>query len=85
MAKSQQVKFEVGQLVEFNNRVGQVSRIAKNGAIYVIEIGDTTEVEQPIKELRVKKADLRLVEFPPVAPKGWDKIEAGHEVEEIAA
>ena len=79
-SKTKTVKFEVGQLVKFSgHRVGRVSRIAKNGAIYVIEIGDPTE------ELRVKKADLQLVEgsqtIPPVAPKGWDKIEAGHEVE----
>ena len=80
MAK-QQVKFEVGQLVKFlGNRMGRVSKIAKNGGVYVIEIGETTE-----KELRVKKADLQLIEgsqtIPPVAPQGWDKIEAGHEVE----
>ena len=62
MAKSQQVKFEVGQLVEFNNRVGQVSRIAKNGAIYVIVIGEPQGADQPSEELRVKKADLQLIE-----------------------
>ena len=62
-SKTKTVKFEVGQLVQFSgNRVGQVSRIAKNGAIYVIVIGDTTEVEQAIEELRVKKADLQLIE-----------------------
>ena len=57
MAKPKQVKFEVGQLVEFNYRVGRVSKIAKNGAIYVIVIGETQG-----EELRVKKADLQLIE-----------------------
>ena len=61
MAKPQQVKFEVGQLVEFNNRVGQVSRIAKNGGVYVIVLGETTVANQTREELRVKKADLQLV------------------------
>ena len=60
-SKTKTVKFEVGQLVEFNNRVGQVSRIAKNGAIYVIVLGETTVVNQTREELRVKKADLQLV------------------------
>ena len=62
MAKSKTVKFEVGQLVEFNNRVGRVSRIAKNGAIYVIVLGEIQGAEQAIEELRVKKADLQLIE-----------------------
>ena len=62
MAKSKTVKFEVGQLVEFNNRVGRVSRIAKNGAIYVSVLGEIQGAEQAIEELRVKKADLRLIE-----------------------
>ena len=62
-SKTQTVKFGAGQLVKFSgNRVGQVSRIAKNGDIYVIELGNTTEVEQDIEELLVKKADLQLVE-----------------------
>lgn len=61
MAKSQQVKFEVGQLVEFNNRMGRVSKIAKNGAIYVIVLGETTVLNETREELRVKKADLQLV------------------------
>ena len=56
MAKSQAIKFEVGQFVLFSGpRVGQVSRIAKNGAVYVNVLGETPE------ELRVKKADLRHV------------------------
>ena len=59
---SKTVKFEVGQLVLFSGpRVGQVSRIAKNGAIYVIVLGETTVVNQTREELRVKKADLQLV------------------------
>lgn len=62
MAKSKTVKFEVGQLVQFSgHRVGLVSRIAKNGAIYVIVLGETTVVNQTREELRVKKADLQLV------------------------
>ena len=76
---TQQVKFEVGQLVEFNNRFGRVSRIAKNGAVYVSVLGETTVADQTREELRVKKADLQLVEgsqtIPPVAPQGCDKIE----------
>ena len=62
MAKSKQVKFEVGQLVEFSNRVGRVSKIAKNGAVYVIVIGETQGADQAHEELRVKKADLQLIE-----------------------
>ena len=63
MAKSQAVKFEVGQLVKFSgNRVGQVSKIAKNGAIYVIVLGEATVADQTREELRVKKADLQLVD-----------------------
>ena len=61
-SKSKTVKFEVGQLVEFNNRMGRVSRIAKNGAIYVIVLGEIQGAEQAFNELRVKKADLRLIE-----------------------
>ena len=62
MAKSNPVKFEVGQLVEFSGaRVGLVSRIAKNGAIYVIVLGETQGADQDSEELRVKKADLQLV------------------------
>ena len=62
MAKSNTVKFEVGQLVEFSGaRVGLVSRIAKNGAIYVIVLGETQGADQDSEELRVKKADLQLV------------------------
>ena len=61
-SKTKTVKFEVGQLVQFSgNRVGQVSRIAKNGAIYVIVLGETTVADQTREELRVKKADLQLV------------------------
>ena len=60
-SKTKTVKFEVGQFVMFNNRVGQVSRIAKNGAIYVIVLGETTVADQTREELRVKKADLQLV------------------------
>ena len=66
MAKSKTVKFEVGQLVEFSGasvgaRVGRVSRIAKNGAVYVSVLGETTVADQTREELRVKKADLQLV------------------------
>ena len=61
-SKTKTVKFEIGQLVEFNNRVGRVSRIAKNGAIYVIVLGETTVADQTREELRVKKADLQLVD-----------------------
>ena len=61
-SKTKTVKFEVGQLVEFNNRVGQVSRIAKNGGVYVIALGETTVADQTREELRVKKADLQLVD-----------------------
>ena len=61
LSKTQTVKFEVGQLVEFNNRVGRVSRIAKNGAIYVIVLGETTVLNETREELRVKKADLQLI------------------------
>ena len=61
-SQSKTVKFEVGQLVLFSgHRVGQVSRIAKNGAIYVIVLGETTVADQTREELRVKKADLQLV------------------------
>ena len=61
-SKTKQVKFEVGQLVEFNNRVGRVSKIAKNGAIYVVVLGETTVADQTREDLRVKKADLQLIE-----------------------
>lgn len=61
--KTTTVKFEVGQLVKFSgHRVGRVSRIAKNGAIYVIVLGETTVVNPTREELRVKKADLQLVD-----------------------
>ena len=60
-SKTKTVKFEVGQFVMFNNRMGRVSRIAKNGAIYVIVLGETTVADQTREELRVKKADLQLV------------------------
>ena len=61
-SKTKTVKFEVGQLVLFSgHRVGRVSRIAKNGAIYVSVLGETTVVDQTREELRVKKADLQLV------------------------
>ena len=60
-SKTKTVKFEVGQFVMFNNRVGQVSRIAKNGATYVVVLGETTVADQTREELRVKKADLQLV------------------------
>lgn len=61
-SKTKTVKFEVGQLVQFSgHRVGRVSRIAKNGAIYVIVLGETTVADQTREELRVKKADLQLV------------------------
>ena len=56
------VKFEVGQLVEFNNRVGRVSKIAKNGSVYVSVLGEIQGAEQAFNDLRVKKADLRLIE-----------------------
>ena len=60
--KTQTVKFEVGNYVLFSgHRVGRVSRIAKNGAIYVIVLGETTVADQTREELRVKKADLQLV------------------------
>ena len=83
MAKSKTVKFEVGQLVEFNNRVGRVSKIAKNGAIYVIVLGEIQGAEQAIEELRVKKADLQLIE----ASEAQQEIEladAAREIEEAA-
>ena len=61
-SKTKTVKFEVGQWVQFSgHRVGQVSKIAKNGAIYVIVLGETTVADQTREELRVKKADLQLV------------------------
>ena len=61
-SQSKTVKFEVGQFVMFSgHRVGQVSRIAKNGAVYVIVLGETTVANQTREELRVKKADLQLV------------------------
>ena len=61
-SKTKTVKFEVGNYVLFSgHRVGRVSRIAKNGAIYVIVLGETTVADQTREELRVKKADLQLV------------------------
>ena len=62
-SKTKTAKFEIGQLVQFSgNRMGRVSRIAKNGAIYVIVLGETTVADQTREELRVKKADLQLVD-----------------------
>lgn len=62
-SKTKTVKFEVGQLVLFSgHRVGRVSRIAKNGGVYVIVLGETTVADQTREELRVKKADLQLVD-----------------------
>lgn len=57
MAKSKTVKFEVGQLVNFSgNRVGQVSRIAKNGAIYVIVLGEKPRGQsKPVKNCELRK------------------------------
>ena len=61
-SKTKTVKFEVGQLVLFyGHRVGRVSRIAKNGGVYVIALGETTVADQTLEELRVNKADLQLV------------------------
>ena len=62
-SQSKTVKFEVGQFVLFSgHRVGRVSRIAKNGGVYVIALGETTVADQTREELRVKKADLQLVD-----------------------
>ena len=62
-SKTKTVKFEVGQLVQFSgHRVGRVSRIAKNGSVYVIVLGETAVADQTSEELRVKKADLQLIE-----------------------
>ena len=93
MAKSKTqtktVKFEVGQLVEFNNRMGRVSKIAKNGAIYVSVLGEIQGAEQAIEELRVKKADLQLIEEikEPVAQQEIELAaacaDAAQEIEEI--
>ena len=78
-SKTKTVKFEVGQLVEFNNRFGRVSKIAKNGAIYVTVLGEIQGAEQAIEELRVKKADLQLM-----ASKTPEALaEAAQEIEEI--
>ena len=60
--QSKTVKFEVGQLMEFNNRMGRVSKIAKNGSVYVSVLGEIQGAEQAFNDLRVKKADLRLIE-----------------------
>ena len=61
-SKTKTVKFEVGNYVLFSGpRVGQVSRIAKNGSVYVIALGETTVADQTREELRVKKADMQLV------------------------
>ena len=61
-SQSKTVKFEIGNYVLFSgHRVGRVSRIAKNGAIYVIVLGEITVGDQTREELRVKKADLQLV------------------------
>ena len=62
-SKAKTVKFEVGNYVLFSgHRVGQVSRIAKNGGVYVIVLGETTVMDQTREDLRVKKADLQLLE-----------------------
>ena len=62
-SKTKTVKFEVGNYVLFSgHRVGRVSRIAKNGAVYVTVLGETTVTNQTREELRVKKADLQLVD-----------------------
>ena len=62
-SKTKTVKFEVGNYVLFSgHRVGRVSRIAKNGSVYVIVLGETTVLNQTREELRVKKADLQLVD-----------------------
>ena len=62
-SKTKTVKFEVDDYVLFSgHRVGRVSRIAKNGAIYVTVLGETTVADQTREELRVKKADLQLVD-----------------------
>ena len=61
-SKTQTVKFEVGQLVLISgHRVGRVSRIAKNGGVYVIVLGETTVADQTQEELRFNKAYLQLV------------------------
>ena len=61
-SKTKTVKFEVGHYVLFSgHRVGRVSRIAKNGAVYVSVLGETTVLNATREELRVKKADLQLV------------------------
>ena len=61
-SQSKTVKFEVGQLVKFSgHRVGQVSKIAKNGSVYVIVLGEATVEDQTREELRVKKADMQLI------------------------
>lgn len=61
-SKTKTVKFEIGQFVLFSgHRVGRVSRIAKNGGVYVNVLGETTVADPACEELRVKKADLRHV------------------------
>ena len=61
-SKAKTVKFEVSNYVLVSgHRVGQVSRIAKNGGVYVSVLGETTVMDQTREELRVKKADLQLV------------------------
>ena len=89
-SQSKTVKFEVGQLVMFSgHRVGHVSRIAKNGAIYVIVLGETTVADQTREELRVKKADLQLIEESKaqqemeLAGVGADAAQGIEEIEEI--
>lgn len=71
-SQSKAVKFEVGNYVLFpSHRVGRVSRIAKNGAIYIIVLGETTVADQTREELRVKKADLRHVSDCPNATRDF--------------
>ena len=81
-SKAKTVKFEVGQLVLFSgHRVGQVSRIAKNGGVYVIVLGETTVANQTREELRVKKADLQLVDD--VLERTGDAVSVGDYVRHV--
>ena len=95
-SKTKTVKFEVGNYVLFSgHRMGQVSRIAKNGAVYVVVLGETTVADQTREELRVKKADLQLIEESEAqqeielaaacadAAQEIEKIEKIEEIEEI--
>jgi len=81
-SKTKTVKFEVGQLVLFSgHRMGRVSRIAKNGGVYVIVLGETTVADQTREELRVKKADLQLVDE--VLERTGDAVSAGEYVRHV--